>query len=111
MPRRAARSIAPRHSVSDIGAVDLIVLAAPVRQNIQLLTQVMSVRPIGAIVTDVGGTKRDILNAAAELPSGTTAFVGGHPIGGAERGGFGFARPDLFRGKPWIFTPASPITS
>ena len=93
------------HSVSDIGAVDLIVLAAPIHQNIQLLTQVMSVRPSGAIVTDVGGTKRDILKAAAELPSGTTAFVGGHPIGGAERGGFGFARPDLFRGRPWIFVP------
>jgi len=99
---RAARSVA------DIGAVDLIVLAAPVQQNIQLLPQVMSVRPEGAIVTDVGGTKRDILKAAAALPSGARAFVGGHPIGGAERGGFGFARADLFRGKPWIFTPATP---
>ena len=96
---RAARGVA------DIGAVDLIVLAAPVQQNIQLLPQVMSVRPEGAIVTDVGGTKRDILKAAAALPSGARAFVGGHPIGGAERGGFGFARADLFRGKPWIFTP------
>ena len=92
--------------VEEIGSADLIILAAPVRQNVQLLTQAMSVRPHGAIVTDVGGTKRDIVSAAAELPSGTTAFVGGHPIGGAERGGFGFARPDLFRGKPWIFTPA-----
>jgi prephenate dehydrogenase len=94
-------------SVADIGAVDLVILAAPVRQNVQLLPQVMSVRPQGAVVTDVGGTKRDIVKAAADLPSGTTAFVGGHPIGGAERGGFGFARPDLFRGKPWIFTPAT----
>jgi prephenate dehydrogenase len=95
------------NGVADIGPVDLIILAAPVRQNVQLLTQVMSLRPQGAIVTDVGGTKRDIVAAAAELPSGTTAFVGGHPIGGAERGGFGFARPDLFRGRPWIFTPAN----
>jgi len=31
--------------------------------------------------------------------------VGGHPIGGAERGGFGFARPDLLAGRPWILTP------
>jgi prephenate dehydrogenase len=98
-------------SVADIGAVDLVILAAPVRQNVQLLPQVMSVRPHGAVVTDVGGTKRDIVKAAADLPSGTTAFVGGHPIGGAERGGFGFARPDLFRGKPWIFTPAASSAS
>jgi prephenate dehydrogenase len=100
------------NSVADIGPVDLIILAAPVRQNVQLLPQVMSVRADGAVVTDVGGTKRDIVDAAAALPSGATAFVGGHPIGGAERGGFGFARPDLFRGKPWIFTPtqSSPAT-
>jgi prephenate dehydrogenase len=93
------------NTVADLGPVDLIILAAPVRQNLELLTQVMSSRPAGAVVTDVGGTKRDIVSAAATLPSGTRAFVGGHPIGGAEHGGFGFARADLFRGKPWIFTP------
>jgi prephenate dehydrogenase len=95
------------NTVADIGPVDLIILAAPVRQNVQLLAQVMPRLSGAAIVTDVGGTKRDIVSAAAGLPSGTTSFVGGHPIGGAERGGFGFARPDLFRGKPWIFTPIS----
>jgi prephenate dehydrogenase len=98
-------------SVADIGPVDLVILAAPVRQNVELLPQVMSLRPDGTVVTDVGGTKRDIVSAAAALPSGGTAFVGGHPIGGAERGGFGFARPDLFRGKPWIFTPAQPAAA
>jgi prephenate dehydrogenase len=95
------------NTVADIGSVDLIILAAPVRQNVQLLAEVMPRLSDGAIVTDVGGTKRDIVSAAAGLPSGTTSFVGGHPIGGAERGGFGFARPDLFRGKPWIFTPGA----
>ena len=78
----------------------LIVLAAPVRQNIELLQQIS--RP--TIVTDVGGTKRDIVNAARALAP-AVSFVGGHPLGGGERGGFAFARPDLFAGRPWIFTP------
>jgi prephenate dehydrogenase len=91
-------------TIAEIGPVELVILAAPVRQNVELLPQVMSRLSPGAIVTDVGGTKRDIARAAAVLPS-AMAFIGGHPIGGAERGGFGFARPDLFRGKPWIFTP------
>ena len=95
-------------TVAEIGPVDLVILAAPVRQNVELLPEVMSRLSPGAIVTDVGGTKRDITRAGAVLPS-AMAFIGGHPIGGAERGGFGFARPDLFRGKPWIFTP-SPAT-
>jgi prephenate dehydrogenase len=88
-------------SVAALPDTALIVLAAPVRQNIDLLSQIN--RP--SIVTDVGGTKRDIVSAARSLPPAVT-FVGGHPLGGGERGGFAFARPDLFAGRPWIFTPA-----
>jgi prephenate dehydrogenase len=92
-------------TIAEVGRPDLLVLAAPVRQNVQLLAQAAQCLDGSTLVTDVGGTKRDIVEAANALPEGRPAFVGGHPIGGAEHGGFGFARPDLFRGKPWIFTP------
>jgi prephenate dehydrogenase len=89
--------------VGAIGREQLVVLAAPVRQNVALLAELAPRLAAGTVVTDVGSTKRDIV---ASIPEGmAAAFVGGHPIGGAERGGFGFARPDLFRGRPWIFTP------
>jgi prephenate dehydrogenase len=106
-------------TVREIGDVDLMILAAPVRQNVALLGELADVGAASAVgaafrrpamITDVGGTKRDIVEAAKSLPAGTT-FIGGHPIGGAERGGFGFARPDLFRGRPWIFTPAPTVAS
>jgi prephenate dehydrogenase len=87
-----------------VGEAELIMLAAPVRQNVALLGQIAQTLPATSTVTDVGGTKQDIVDAARALPC-AAAFVGGHPIGGAERGGFGFARPDLFKGRPWIFTP------
>lgn len=91
-------------AAADIGDVDLIVLAAPVRQNVELLRALAAHPRPRTIVTDVGGTKRSIMAAAREL-SPQVRFIGGHPIGGAEKGGFGFARPDLFAGRPWIFTP------
>jgi len=101
-------------SVDALPEVSLVVLAAPVRQNIELLQQIArrestaSGAPDGSrqhlIVTDVGGTKREILKAARELPP-SMAFVGGHPLGGGERGGFAFARPDMFANRAWIFTP------
>ena len=91
-------------SVAALPAVDLVVLAAPVNQNIDLLKQLGSGRRDPVVITDVGGTKRAIVDAARGLPR-SSIFVGGHPLGGAERGGFGFARPDLFVGRPWIFTP------
>src|SRR6187431_3132544 len=56
-------------TVADLGLADLIILAAPVRQNVQLLSEVMRRLSDGTIVTDVGGTKRDIVGAAAVLPS------------------------------------------
>ena len=89
--------------LSEIGDTDLIVLAAPVRQNVEMLSQLATHLNGTTVITDVGGTKRDIVRAAEALPHVT--FIGGHPLGGAERGGFGFARPDLFRNRPWIFTP------
>jgi prephenate dehydrogenase len=92
-------------SIAELDDADLVVLAAPVRQNARLLGELPARIVERALLTDVGGTKRDIVNAARRLPPGAT-FVGGHPIGGAERGGFGFARPDLFKNRPWILTPA-----
>lgn len=91
-------------TVAELGETDLVVLAAPVRQNAELLAQLGPHLARHTLVTDVGGTKRGIVQAAAGLNL-ATRFIGGHPIGGAERGGFGFARPDLFVGRPWIFTP------
>jgi len=89
---------------SELGDVDLIILAAPVRQNAVLLADIAQRLSSTTVVTDVGGTKRDIVDVARALRL-QQAFVAGHPIGGAERGGFGFARPDMFNGRPWIFTP------
>jgi prephenate dehydrogenase len=90
--------------LAEVGTADLIVLAAPVRQNIVLLKRVAAHASKTAVITDVGGTKRTIIGAAAALPQLVT-FVGGHPLGGGARGGFEFATASLFNRRPWIFTP------
>jgi len=90
--------------LSAVSGADLVVLAAPVRQNLALLRQVAGHVSPSAVVTDVGGTKRTIVDAAAKLPPGVT-FVGGHPLGGGARGGFEFATASLFTRRPWILTP------
>jgi prephenate dehydrogenase len=58
------------------------------------------------VVTDTGSTKRAIVEAARVLPP-RFAFIGGHPLGGAAAGGLENARPDLFQGRPWLFTPSN----
>jgi prephenate dehydrogenase len=84
-----------------VAEADLIVLAAPVRQNIEVLERLAEYVPGPALVTDVGSTKVTTAEAAAALP-GRLRFVGGHPLAGAAAGGIDGARADLFEGRPWL---------
>ena len=93
-----------------LAEADLVILAAPVRQNRALLAQLDAHVRHAAVITDTGSTKRDIVEAAAALPARFT-FIGGHPLGGAAVGGLEHARPDLFRNRPWLFTPSAPDNS
>jgi len=83
---------------------ELVLLAAPVRQNIGVLKDLAARVRGGAIVTDVGSTKRAMVEAARHLPP-RLRFIGGHPLAGAATSGLEAARSDLFRGRPWILTP------
>src|SRR6188768_1306168 len=87
-----------------LAEADLVILAAPVRQNLQLLDELDENVRVPAVVTDTGSTKRAIVEAARRLPSRFT-FIGGHPLGGAARSGLEHAKSDLFKGRPWLFTP------
>jgi prephenate dehydrogenase len=88
-----------------LAEVDLVILAAPVRQNIELLGELDDHVRQPAVVTDTGSTKRAVIEAARALPPKFT-FIGGHPLGGSAKGGLEHARPDLFKGRPWLLTPS-----
>ena len=87
-----------------LAEADLVLLAAPVEVNIGLLETVVKHVPGSAVVTDVGSTKRAIVEAARALPP-RLGFVGGHPLAGAARSGIRHARADLFKERPWLLTP------
>jgi prephenate dehydrogenase len=89
---------------SALRGCDLIVLAAPVRQNLRVLAALGEHVAGPAVVTDVGSTKRATVEAARALPDGLT-FVGGHPLAGAARGGLEASKADLFERRPWLLTP------
>jgi prephenate dehydrogenase len=63
--------------------------------------------PAGAVVTDVGSTKRGIVAAAGRLAAARPEvhFVGSHPMAGSERSGYAVARGDLFAGATVVVTP------
>jgi prephenate dehydrogenase len=87
-----------------VRGAELVVLAAPVRQNALVLRELAAGLAQDVLVTDVGSTKRAMAEAAGELPP-QLSFIGGHPLAGAARGGLVLARGDLFEGRRWLLTP------
>jgi len=88
------------------GQADCILLALPVGETEAVLRQLAPHLKAGAIITDAGSTKANVITAAhAALGARFADFVPGHPIAGSELSGPGAARADLFQGKKVVLTP------
>lgn len=92
----------PQESVRDS---DFIVLATPVDSYISHVQRWGPYVPSGAIVSDVGSVKGQLVfDLETALPS-TAYFVGAHPIAGKEKSGVAHATSTLFDGTRCIVTP------
>ncbi len=91
----------------------LIILASPISTIIEHLEALggpgVKLRP-GAVVTDMGSTKRVVVQAGQRLP-GHVFFVGGHPLCGSEQRGIAAADPFLFQNAYYVLTPAPGVPS
>lgn len=103
------------HLTTDLAVVreaDLVVLCTPVQTIITQLAEMAPVLAPETIVTDVGSTKRAIMNAAATALPTTVSFVGGHPMAGSEQTGLTAARAGLYRGATWaLCVPANAVSA
>ena len=91
-----------------IADADLIVLCTPVASMVDLVKGWLSNLKVGAVVTDVGSTKRDLVNELTPVIEETGAhFVGSHPMAGSAQTGPSAARADLFEGAVCVVTPGS----
>lgn len=82
---------------------DLVFLAQPISGILETLRKLDPLVRPGALVTDAGSTKKQIVEEAARSLK-RCEFLGGHPMAGKEARGAAAADPDLFRGRPWILT-------
>jgi prephenate dehydrogenase len=85
--------------VEALGRADVAVVAAPVHALGERIAEACA-HVDGAVVTDVGSTKRALVEALPGDP-----YIGGHPLAGAEVAGVEHARADLFAGATWYLTP------
>ena len=83
---------------------DAVILAAPVRAILSLIDRLPGLHPGRALVMDVGSTKTAVVRALEGLPERFDP-IGGHPMGGKERGGLANADPGIFRNAAFALTP------
>jgi prephenate dehydrogenase len=88
-----------------VAGADLVILCTPVGLFEELMREMAPALAPGAIVTDVGSTKRSVVKWAESILPGSVHFVGSHPMAGSEKRGVEYARADLFKGARCILTP------
>jgi len=105
LERGVIDSVAAEVATAVAGA-DLVMLATPVAQFSGAMQAIEKALKPGAIATDGGSTKRDVVAAArAALGAKLGQFVPAHPIAGAEHSGAAAAAAELFRGRRLVLTP------
>ena len=84
---------------------DIVILAASVNKIIDTAKKIIPLMKSNAILTDVGSTKKYIVEQISHNIRKDITFVGAHPIAGSEQRGVEFASADLFEGCTCIITP------
>jgi prephenate dehydrogenase len=84
----------------------LVIVAAPILATRPIFEEIAPALVPGAVVTDVGSTKSNVMRWAKDLLPDTVHFVGGHPMAGKETPGIDAADADLFREKTWVVVPS-----
>jgi prephenate dehydrogenase len=88
-----------------VAEAQLVAVCSPVEKIVEHVRQVAQHCPEGTLITDVGSTKRLIVEALdGNLPRGCR-FLGSHPLAGGEKAGATHANGDLFNGRMVVLTP------
>lgn len=85
---------------------ELVIIAVPLGKIREAMVTAKSLIGSSTVIMDVGSVKGTVHDTAFEIFQNTGAvFVGGHPMSGSEKGGFGAGTPILFENAYFFLTP------
>jgi len=104
--RAGAVDYATTDLLAAVSKADLVIVCTPLAQMRSLAQQFLPALKRGAIVTDVGSVKAEVVRELDSLLKKSGAhFVGSHPMAGAEKTGVLAARENLFEKAVCVLTP------
>ncbi|MDR0915998.1 MAG: prephenate dehydrogenase/arogenate dehydrogenase family protein [Oscillospiraceae bacterium] len=94
------------HAERLLADADIVIVALSPDATVEWVERYVGAIRENAVVTDVCGVKRHIIQHLAPLCSAhDLRYVPGHPMAGRERGGFANSDAELFKNCSYIFTP------
>ena len=90
---------------------EIVIIATPVYTIKTALKEIAGViNDKKVIVTDVGSTKKEIVEYAEKFKD-RFSFIGGHPLAGSEKAGVEYSTADLYKGSVCVLTPSTGVLS
>lgn len=89
-----------------VSQADLVVICTPVEQIVGYVQDVAAACPEGALITDAGSTKAEIVAGLNGSLKRGVRFIGSHPLAGSEKTGPAAATAELFEKRVVVLTPA-----
>ena len=89
-----------------IRGADVVIYATPVLAMREMMEASVNDFEEGCVVTDVGSSKKVVIEWADAILPKRVSFVGGHPMAGKEVSGPTNADGDLFKGKAYCIIPS-----
>ena len=89
-----------------IRGADVVVFATPIQAMREMMESAANDFEEGCVVTDVGSSKKVVLQWAEEVLPKHVSFVGGHPMAGKELSGPRNADGTMFKGKAYCIVPS-----
>jgi prephenate dehydrogenase len=87
-----------------VAGADMVFIATPVHIEKEMLEALSAASKSGRLlVTDVGSTKKEIVDYASRFKD-KISFIGGHPLAGSEKSGVEYSSADLFQGSLCVLT-------
>ncbi len=90
-----------------VRSANAVVFCSPVDQIVRQAREAAPYAMPGALFTDAGSTKANIVRELERSLPGHLRFVGAHPLAGSEKQGAENARADLFDGRVCVVTPTA----
>lgn len=94
-----------RDPVAAVAGADVVFLATPVMSMPDVVKSLLPGLKPGAILTDGGSVKEEVVRRIEPLLPEGVHYVPGHPISGTEKSGAEAAFATLYHGKRCILTP------